>query len=232
MDLPDLRVGQESDRRIRTPFDEVFDPLIHHALSDPEEFEDPGDNHLADSQFFSQVRQDAMLHEVAHFMGDPRHGYDGFPVLLGYETGRGAHRVFDGDRSFGDVSLLPVVIAHRSSQPPEEVADLLKKAGLKHKGPVQDFRHSFPGQVVQGRPDSAGGNDKIRPAQSGSQGALDPFQVVSHRALEMQVQAHGGQLLGDVGRVGVHDLAQQQLRSHGNDFCFHFFLSLYLLGHR
>jgi hypothetical protein len=36
----------------------------------------------------------------------------------------------------------------------------------------------------------------------------------------VQIQAYRRQLLGHMGRIGVHDLPQQKLRSNGNDLCF------------
>jgi hypothetical protein len=39
----------------------------------------------------------------------------------------------------------------------------------------------------------------------------------------MEVQPHGGELLGDVGGVGVHDLPQKEFGPDGHDFSFHSF---------
>ena len=49
----------------------------------------------------------------------------------------------------------------------------------------------------------------------------DPGQVVAHLHLEVRVDARRGQLLADPRRVGVDDLAEQQLGADGDDLTAH-----------
>jgi hypothetical protein len=91
---------------------------------------------------------------------------------------------------------------------------------IENERPSQYFGHSLPRQIVQGRSDAARRDNKIRPAHCISQRRLDSFQVVADGGFIVQIQAYRRQLLGHMGRIGVHDLSQQKLRSNGNDFCF------------
>ncbi len=83
------------------------------------------------------------------------------------------------------------------------------KVRLKNQWLAEDFGDSLASQIVESRADAPGCDNNIGAAQSVAQSIFQPLQIVSYCGLEMQIQAHRGQLLSDMGRVGVHDLSKQ-----------------------
>ena len=66
-------------------------------------------------------------------------------------------------------------------------------------------------------PEAAAHDHGVGPRQRGAQPVDDAGVVVAHLGLEEAVDAAGGELLADPGRVGVDDLAEQQLGADGDD---------------
>src|SRR4029077_4027926 len=79
----------------------------------------------------------------------------------------------------------------------------------------------LPGDVVVGGPEAAAHEDGVGSGEGGPQPVHDAGVVVAHLGLEQAVDAVGGQLLADPGRVRVHDLAEQELGADGQDVATH-----------
>ena len=74
------------------------------------------------------------------------------------------------------------------------------------------------GEIVVGGPLAAGGEEDVRPAAGDVQGLAQALGVVPHHRVPKDVDAQIRETLGDHLGVGVGDVAQQDLRAHGDDF--------------
>ena len=74
-------------------------------------------------------------------------------------------------------------------------------------------RDGLLGQIVVGGPQAAGGDDGVHPGKGQDQTLFQPLGVVAHYGLVVQIDSQSRHLLGDVGGVGVDDVAHEQLRA-------------------
>ena len=77
------------------------------------------------------------------------------------------------------------------------------------------------GQVIPGRPQPSGSDQNIAAGQSGFHRFLQPSGIIPHGGAVQHVHPDGGQLPGHNGGIGIHRVAQQQLGTHGENFCIH-----------
>jgi len=68
---------------------------------------------------------------------------------------------------------------------------------------------------------TAGHQDDVGPRDRQPQSLLDARGVVADSLLKVDVDADLSQPLRQVGRVGVDDLAEEQLGTNGDDLCTH-----------
>ena len=88
---------------------------------------------------------------------------------------------------------------------------------MQHQGLAKGLADGLLGQVVIGGPQAAGGDDDVRPLPGDVQSVFQALGVVAHHRVPEDVDADGGQGLGDVPGIGVDDVAEEQLRAHGDD---------------
>ena len=86
---------------------------------------------------------------------------------------------------------------------------------------AQHLGDGLPGDVVLGRPEPAAADHRVAAGQGLPDGRDDAAVVVADLDLEVGVDAGQGQLLADPGRVGVDDLAEEQLGADGDDLAAH-----------
>ena len=135
-------------------------------------------------------------------------------------AGSGAHGVIKNDAVLGQFGLLGIVFGHRDMEGGFiEKADVLQNIGMEDEPFPKGLADGLFGEVVVSRPQPAGGQDDIRPASGDLQGFPEAFRVIAHDGMPKDVDAQGGQALGEVLGVGIGDIAQKQLCTHGNDFC-------------
>src|SRR5690606_41116794 len=72
-------------------------------------------------------------------------------------------------------------------------------------------RRSSDLQIVAGRPQPAGDDDRVRPGQRRADRLLHPSEVVADDLLVMGVESVLGERGTDEGGVAVHDLTEEQL---------------------
>src|SRR5207302_3964902 len=75
--------------------------------------------------------------------------------------------------------------------------------------------------VVRGGPDAARRQDDLRAAEGLAEGGRHPGEVIPDGRLVVEVEPDRGEMPGDDGGVGVNDLAEEELRADGQDFCLH-----------
>ena len=81
--------------------------------------------------------------------------------------------------------------------------------------PAAQNKPAAPAQSNQPRPQQQ--NQQPRPQQNNVQRLAQPLGVVAHHGVPKDVDPQRGQALGDHLRVGVCDVAEEQLRPHGDD---------------
>ena len=77
------------------------------------------------------------------------------------------------------------------------------------------------GDVVLGGSQPAAADHRVAAFQGLAQRGFHAREVVADLDLEVRVDTGQGQLLTDPGRVGIDDLAEQQLGADGDDFAAH-----------
>ena len=128
------------------------------------------------------------------------------------------HRVIEYGAVLGELRLLEVVFRHGHVHGGlVKGADAVGDLRVKDKLPAKDLADGLLRQIVVGRPQSAGGQDDVRPPAGRVQRLTQPLGVVAHHGVPKDVDPQRGQALGDHLGVGVCDVAEEQLRPHGDD---------------
>ena len=85
---------------------------------------------------------------------------------------------------------------------------------------AQHLRDDFPRDVIAGGTESTGDEDHVAARKGLGQDRAN-FISVGDRRLALHPQAELKEFLTKVGRVGVHDLAEEQFRAGVDDFEAH-----------
>ena len=120
------------------------------------------------------------------------------------EARRGAERIADDLRSFGQVGLLEIVLGHHAVDRREDAFHVVDAFLVAHQFLAGDARHGLVGQVVGGRTDSAGRDDHVGHRHRGFPCPLQPLGDVAHGQHGDDFDADFGELVGDVIGIGVH----------------------------
>ena len=129
-------------------------------------------------------------------------------VVFYNEGGRCAHRILDGNRSLGYISLTFVVFGRLASKAQETGLDLLPQFLPEFGLTLQGQGDSLPCRVVYCRSQAAGGQDDIAAFQGLLDGLGDAPGIVAYRSFAIQVNAHIPQVAGNVTGVGVDDFTE------------------------
>ena len=81
---------------------------------------------------------------------------------------------------------------------------------------VEGTGEDLLGQVVAGRAETAGGDDDVGALARDLHAILQTLRVIADDGVIQHVDADLRQQLRHVARVGIRDVAKQQLCSHGN----------------
>ena len=84
---------------------------------------------------------------------------------------------------------------------------------------AENGRECFLGQVVEGWAEAAGGDDDVGAVLCLADNALKAGRIVTDNGLVKYVDAELGKTLRDELCIGVHDVAQQDLRADCDKFC-------------
>ena len=124
---------------------------------------------------------------------------------------RGADVVGEHGRALGQQDLLALVLPKGAAL---EIRLQTAQARLvDHKRSARHVGDGFLGQIVVGGPEAARGDDHVAPAERLLKRAPQPAGIVPHRTGEQQIDADGGKLTRDEGRVRVDRMPEQQLGS-------------------
>ena len=89
---------------------------------------------------------------------------------------------------------------------------------ILHELQAEALRQNLLGQVVTGRSQAACRDDDIRTGFCDLHTGTEPFGVVPYYGVILDVDPDTRKHLGDIPRVGVRNMSQKDLRSHGDDF--------------
>ena len=175
-----------------------------------------GDDDLAGEA--AEIGNGAAAQHGQHLKGRARqHEHMDAAAFKGAAGGR-AHGIVEHGAARRQLRLLDIVFRH------DHVDVVFKKrpngvqnVRVKHQGLVKGGADGLLRQVVVGGAQAAGGDDDIRPPAGDVQGLTQPLRVIPHHRVPKDVDAYGGQGLGDVPGIGVDDVAEEQLRAHGDD---------------
>ena len=141
------------------------------------------------------------------------------PVGCKGHAGGGAPVVVQHGGPLRDHGLLVVVLGDGPAHGGEAVPDALGARLMVKELPAKGLGQGDLGQVIAGGAEAAGGDENIRPFFGDVHRLPHPVGVVPHDGVVKDVDAQLGKALGDHLRVGVGDVAQQQLCPDGNEFC-------------
>ena len=137
------------------------------------------------------------------------------------QTGRCADLLRDDRRALGDVGLAQVAVGHVTATRVEHPRDHLDDRLVAHEPHVHDLGDRLACDIVLGRAEAAAHDDGVTARQRGANGEHDALVVVADLGLEERVDARQRETLADPRRVGVDDLAEEQLGADGDDLTSH-----------
>ena len=174
-----------------------------------------------------QLRRDPRRPHVRHLRRRAGHQHDHAPVSLGSRcvldppAGRRAARVRDRARRGDQPGLLHVALD--DGAPAVAEASLQHRAlrGIDGRRLAEHGRHRLAGHVVLGRSEAARRERQVGALPGAREHLLQPAGVVADLRDIEQIDAVLRQLRGDERRVGVDDLAEQDLRADRDDLRAH-----------
>ena len=187
--------------------------IVHRALADAEDVDGVGDDLLV--RQLAEIRYRALFEHDAALLRRPRQHDDDLAVLLEGAAGRGARGVMEHGAALGQQRLTEIVVR-------QLLAEMYIVIERVHLALVLDELHvegtgeDLLGQVVAGRAEAAGGNDDVGALARDFHTFLQPLRVIADDGVIQHVDADLRQQLRHVARVGIRDVAEQQLGSHGN----------------
>ena len=212
--LAGLGVGGEG--RVHHVGHPVVEQLVHGTLPHAEGHDVAGDDDLSGEG--PEIRLHTPAEHGLTLMG--RTGQHQHMDAAGLEgaAGGGAHRVVEYGAALRQLRLLDVVLRHGHVEGGLiKGPDVRQNVRMEHQLLPEGLTDGLLGQVVIGGAQAAGGEDDVRPAAGDVQRLAQPLGVVPHHGVPEDVDAQGGQALGEHLGVGVGDVAQQDLRAHGDD---------------
>ena len=189
--------------------------VVYTALPDAEDTHRVGDDHLIAQPF--QIGHHALFEHGPALLGRARQHDDDFAVLFKGTPGSRPACVVEDRAALRQHGLLGVVLGvfvPGGDIVIEGFVFLFIPLQLQAEGLCQRVL----GQVIAGGAQPAGGDDDVRPLLRYFNALLKPAGVVAHHRVIEHIDADACQRLGNISRIRVGDVAQQQLRPDGNDF--------------
>lgn len=167
-----------------------------------------------------EPREEGLFPHGAQLPGRPGQEDDDFPLPLQHQAGGGPGVVGKDVGAAGHLGL-PGDDRVRHAAPGGEVGlDLAEDGRIGVQGKAEEGGGGLPRHVVGGRSQAAGDQHQVGAGEGLGQRGLDVGPVRDGH-LALHPDAQGEEFLGQPGQVGVHDVAQEQLRAGVEDFRFH-----------
>ena len=191
--------------------------LLHGALAQAEGHDVVGDDDLAGE--VPEIGDHMTFQHGEHLKGRAGEHEHVDAVRLKGAAGGGAHGIVEHGAALRQLRLLEVVGGHLHVDVLlEKDFQAVENVLVQHQGLAEGLADGLFRQVIVSGAQAAGGNDDVRPAAGNVQGFLQALGIVPHHGVPEDVDAHGGEGLGDVPGVGVDDVAEEQLSAHGDNF--------------
>ena len=195
-----------------------MEQLIHGGFPHAEGHDIPGDNHLPGKT--AQIGDGTAAEHGLHLVGRTGQHQHMDAVAGKGAAGSGAHGIVEHGAALGQHGLLGIVFRHGDVEGGLiEDPDLLQNVRVEDQRLVKGGADGLLGQIVIGGAQTAGGDENVRPAAGDVQRLPEPLGIVSHHGVPEDVDAQGGKRLGDGLGVGVGNVAQEQLRTYGDELC-------------
>ena len=188
--------------------------VVHAALPDAEDTHRVGDDHLIAQPF--QIGHHALFEHCPALFGRARQHDDDLAVLFKGTPGSRPACVVEDRAALRQHGLLGVVLGvfvPGGDIVIEGFIFLFIPLQLQAEGLCQRVL----GQVIAGGAQPAGGDDDVRPLLRYFNALLKPAGVVAHHRVIEHIDADACQRLGNISCIRVGDVAQQQLRSDGDN---------------
>ena len=114
--------------------------------------------------------------------------------------------------------LLAIVRGHSDAKTAKTLGYRIIKRLMELKLAMSRVGHSLPGHIIDRRSQSAAGNHNFGSIQGSADGIGNSFQIIANRGHQEYIDADVPQLTRHKDRIGVCNLAQEDLCSDGNDF--------------
>jgi hypothetical protein len=155
------------------------------------------------------------------FVGRTGQGDDDLVVFFEQQAGRGPVRVRQRNGAARHVGLAQDRRQHRGAANGKPVAQSLARSAHPVKRRVHHLGDHVPRQIVHGRAETADEDHQVGAVHGLPHGRDRAMEVVADRGPKIHVDAQRRQLLRQVRRVRVHDLAEQHLGPDGNHLSNH-----------
>ena len=211
-------VRQQRDLRVFARAEEVCDAVIDLGFAQTDRMDNARNDRFARAKPLAQKRHDLLSKHRLHLPGHAGHARDE-PLVAreGDEAGRRAAGIVERPATRRQLRLLPIVRAHRSSEPREDRLHLPQRGLVQLRSDVERVAYRFSGKIVDRRPEAARHQDALRASERRSNRRGDSFAVIANALGRANVDPGAGEFARDKGRVRIHELAEQQLRAHGKD---------------
>ena len=200
--------------------EQILNPLLDGRLAFPRDAQHTRADDR-ESCAVPQRRQHIILHHALHLVRHARHDEDGAAAMLDVDAGGRAAVVRDDVRAARHQRLLIDCAGWDAAADLEEATDVVGDRLVVREVETESGGNGGDGEVVFGGSQAAGHQDDVGPRDRQPQSLLDARGVVADSLLKVDVDADLSQPLRQVGRVGVDDLAEEQLGTNGDDLCTH-----------
>ena len=143
------------------------------------------------------------------------------PVLFHRAPGCGAVVILKNGAAARQHRLFLVAVRHLASGIVEILDDPLPAFLVQHQLQPHYLADGFLGQIVFGGTQPAGQHHQIAAFQRLAQQQAEPLRVIAHGGLAQHRDAMCRELARQKLAVGIHNVPQQQLGTHGYNFCLH-----------
>ncbi|CDN43554.1 hypothetical protein BN871_DD_00170 [Paenibacillus sp. P22] len=214
-------LGIRSDRRIGLGFDKIDQLMLQLGFADAGKSENAGVKRRSTAVFLKDPAcRGAFEHWLHLHRRSGQQNIADAVLFKGVADGESRFVVQCG-ASLDRIRLPQVALHHMSAAAREEGFHSRQGRLVDHQLASEHVGKHILGEIVHCRPQASREDEQIGPGRSDCNGFFQPGGVVADDRLEKHVDAQGCQPLGQVARVGVDDLAKQQLGSDRDDFGFH-----------
>ena len=214
--LPAARKERQRGRvRPLQLLDHVVEALVEPALALAPRAQHPAGDHRVVTAAAAQIGQDRPMHHVVHLMRHAGHRVHDLVDAVhrdGTDQPRsGAAGLRDDRRARRHLRLAQVVLRHSSSPGGEHLPDHVGDGIVGDQIDAHHRSDRITREVVVGGAETAAHDHRIGGLEEPPELGLDPPDVVADLHLHERVDAVRRQLPADPRRVGIDDLAEQQL---------------------